>query len=166
VRPSGSDSLLIGAFIVLAMSSVGLKGAIGPVNDGMADPRPGQIEDQLVIRLRQQGFSTVVRPFTKRSPAILAHRQDCRLSVRDARGGAGFMTIFASDAAPIGPVRYLYGGRSYASVPVMPLRLGRLETELYARVGWQAHARVPLALATSAGCGAKDFGLADLRVTI
>jgi hypothetical protein len=163
VRPTAGDSLLLGALVVLAVSSIGLKGAIGPANDGMADPRPGQVEAQLVSRLRSQGFSTDLRPFPKRSPAVFANRGGCRLNVRDARGGAAFMTVFAKDSAAIGPVRYLYGGRSYASVPTLPMRIGRFETELRTRIGLKASAPVPIALATSPECGANEFGLTDLR---
>jgi len=166
VRLLGSDSLLLGAFAVLAIGSVGLKAAVGVPLDGLADARPGQLEDQLADQLRSQGFSTFVHPYMMRSPAVFAERGDCRLSVRDARGGAEYVAVFASDARAIGPVRYFYGGRSYREPPALAFRVGRLETELQTRFGFRTMAHVPVAVATSAGCAGNDFGLSDARLSL
>jgi hypothetical protein len=165
VRPSGSDSLLLGFLFVLAASSVGLKAAAGPLRDGSIDSRPLLLEDQLIDSLRAQGFSARLRPLRIQSSIVYATRGDCRLSVRDARGGAAAAAVFARDAKDIGQVRYLYRGQSYEAPPALKVRLGRLEYELLSRMGVRQHLAVPLALASSAGCNGRDFGLEDMRVT-
>lgn len=164
MRLPDSDKLLLIGFIALAIGSVGLKAVAGPPRDGFTDSRPGQLEDQLQSRLRSQVFVTGVRPVQMRSPIILARKGQCRLSVRDARGGESFKDIFSHDARDVGPVRYLYDGRTYAAVPGIAIRLGRFEAELRSRFGVGAGAPVPLALATSPECGASNFGLDEVRI--
>ena len=95
---------------------------------------------------------------------IIATRGSCRLGVRDARGGTAIETAFARDAAQIGTVRYQYRGRSYEHVPGFAMRLGRIETEVRSRLGASAPAPMPVAVAASPGCGAGDYGLADIRI--
>src|SRR5438270_4089146 len=164
MRPSANDRVVIGMFIALAVSSVGLKAWAGPPRDGLIDRHPGQLEDQLVRSLQSQGFATRLRPFKLRSSVVFATRGQCRLSVRNARDGAADMTIFARDASGIGSVRYLYGGQTYPSPPTFAMRAGRLKAELLNRFGLSTRARVPVALAASPACGGSDFGLDDMRV--
>src|SRR5947208_15732945 len=99
-----------------------------------------------------------------RTPIVSASNGQCRLSVQDARGGESYKDIFSQDARGIGPVRYLYAGRTYAAVPGITIRLGRLEAELESRFGRGSGAPVPLALATSPECGANNFGLDEVRI--
>jgi hypothetical protein len=165
VRLRGSDRLLLCGFAALAVGSVGLKAAAGPPRDGFTDSRPGELEDELQARLRSQAFATAVRQPPMRSAIILAQRGRCRLSVRDARGGESFKTVYASDARTIGPVRYLYEGQAYPEMPGVAVRWGRLRAELKSRTGLDTSAPVPVALATSSGCGSNDFGLDDVRLS-
>jgi hypothetical protein len=165
VRLRGSDRLLLCGFAALAAGSVGLKAAAGPPRDGFTDSRPGQIEDDLRGRLRSQSFVTSIRRIPMRSVIILAQKGECRLSVRDARGGESFATVFARDARNIGPVRYLYEGRAHSEMPGLAVRWGRFRAELKNRLGLSANAPVPVALATSPACGHNDFGLDEVRLS-
>ena len=160
----GNDKLLIGAFVALAISSVGIKAAAGIPPDGWVDVRAGMAEQQLVQRLQSEGFVTTVRPMRILTPIVYAQRGGCRLSVRDARGGEAMSTIFQTEASSIGPVRYLYKGRRYASPPGLTVRLGRLEAELLNRLRLHAAVHIPVALATSNECARRDFGLDDVRI--
>jgi hypothetical protein len=164
MRSPASDRFLIGAFIVLVLSSVGVKAWIGPPSDGLIETHPGQVEQQLVRTLQSQGFSTKVQAFKIQSSIVFAVRSECRLSVRDARYGEADMTVFARDARSIGSLRYLYDGRSYSSPPTFAMRMGRLEAELLNRLRLSTSARVPVALAKSPACGANEFGLDDLKI--
>ena len=148
------------------MSSIGLKGAAAPPNDGLVAVRPVEVEAELVNRLRAQGFATEVRRFRERSAIVLASRGDCRLAARDARGGTMFMTIFASDTASIGSIRYLYRGSSYDLLPAVAMRIGRFETETQTRFGMPASAHIAIALSTSPGCGGNAFGLEDVTAPV
>lgn len=164
MRLPGSDSLLLGGCIALAIGSIGLKAIAGPPRDGLTDSRPGQLEDQLQSKLRSQAFVTELRRMRMRTPIVFAHRGSCKLGVRDARGGESFTDIFAQDARSLGPIRYLYNGRSYPEVPGIAIRLGRFEAEVQSRLGSVSSAPVPVALATSPACGSSDFGLGDVRI--
>lgn len=164
MQSSASGKVLIGGFIALALSSVGLKAMSGPPRNGIIDPHPGQLERQLVSRLQRQGFSTSARVLHIQSTMIYGTRGACRLSVRDARNGDGEKTAFALQASDIGPVRYLYRGNVDAAPPVLAMRVGRFETELLNRLGFDARLHVPVALATSAGCGEGAFGLDDMQI--
>ena len=73
---------------------------------------------------------------------------------------------FARDASTIGPVRYLYKARTYDAPPGLTIRLGRLETEILGRIGLQKRAHIPVAVATSPGCGAGDYGLSDFSLAV
>ena len=163
MRTPGSNKLLLTFFAALALSSVGLKAIAGPPTDGLASYRV-DVERQLDSRLRAQGFTTSVRPLRIQSSIVYAVRGACRLSVRDARLGESNATVYAQDAAGIGPVRYLYRGRVYAAPPSVPIRVGRLETELLNRGGFRARTHIPVAIASSPECGLADFGLGDVRV--
>jgi hypothetical protein len=165
VRSRGSDRLLLCGFAALAVGSVGLKAAAGPPRDGFTDSRPGQIEDELQDRLRSQSFVTTVRRVPTRTALILAQKGECRLSVRDARGGESFATVFVRDARNIGPVRYLYEGQAHSEMPGLAVRWGRFRAELKNRLGLSASAPVPVALATSPACGRNDFGLDEVRLS-
>lgn len=162
MRLIASNSVLLAALAVLAVGSVGLKAAAGPRNDGV-EAGLGHVERQLSGALAAQGFSTEVRTFRYRTPLVLGRRGDCRLSVRDARGGAAFLAIFASDAASVGAVRYLYKDASYSAPPAVRLRIARLATEVQTRFGFHPDVGVPLALATSPACRGSNFGLDDFR---
>ena len=164
MRSDGSSSVLLGVFVALAIGSVGLKAAAGPPPDGTIDVRPGLLEDDLAGRLRSQGFSTSAVPKHNRSHMILARRGECVLSVRDARGGAAFDAIFSTDSKAIGPVRYLYRGQVFETAPTLAFRIGRLETEIFSRLGFKRSVSVPLALATTPGCGSSNFGLESVRI--
>lgn len=164
MRLRGNDRLLLCAFAALAVGSVGLKAAAGPPRDGLTEARPGELDDELQARLRSQAFATTVRHVPMRSAIILAQRGKCRLSVRDARGGESFKTVYASDARDIGPVRYFYEGRAYLEMPGVAVRLGRFRAELKNRIGLSNGAPIPVALAKSPACGSSDFDLADVRL--
>jgi hypothetical protein len=164
MRSLASVRLLLPLLLVLTVSSVGLKAAAGPVNDGKTDSRPGLLESQLSEMLRAQGFATKLHPLRLQSSIVYAIRGDCRLSVRDARAGTAVETVFARDAASIGPVRYLYRDDSSATAPAFRMRLGRLEAEMLRRIGIERPIPVPVALATSPACGNATFGLQDVRV--
>jgi hypothetical protein len=164
VRLIGSDKLLLGGFVVLAIGSIGLKAVAGPPRDGLTDSRPGQLEDQLQSKLKSQGFVAELRPMRMRAPVVYARKGQCELTVRDARGGESFAEIFVQDARSIGPVRYLYGGSSYSAMPGIGVRLGRFGAEVQSRLGFASSAPVPVVLATSPACGLSDFGLDDVRI--
>jgi hypothetical protein len=163
MRAHGNDRLLLTFFAALALSSVGLKAYAGPPRGGL-DSFRAEIEAQLASSLRAQGFATSITHLRMQSSIVYGRRGACRLSVRDARLGESNATAFAQDAAGIGPVRYLYRGRDYASPPTFAMRLGRLQTELLDRAGLNAALHIPVAIASSPGCGRADFGLDDVRV--
>src|SRR3954465_14436963 len=115
MRLGASDSVLLAGFVALAVGSIGLKAGAGPPRDGAGDQRREEVAAELVRTLSDQGFATSVLPLRIQTSIVFARRGGCRLSVRDARGGAATVTQYAHDAAAIGPVRYWYKGRSYAS---------------------------------------------------
>ena len=164
MRPSGSDkALFVGAMLALTVSSVGLKAAADPANDAAGLPA-GQIERSIMTTLNDQGFSTVLRPGKFQSAVIFGKRNGCRVSARDARGGTSVMALYARDAKPIGPVQYLYRGQTFASPPMLRMRLDGVENQLLSRVGVRRPVAIPVALATSEQCRGKIFRLADLRM--
>ncbi len=164
MRPSVSDRIILAALGLLALSSLGLKAAAGPPRDGLMDVPASDLERQVSNGLETQHFTVSLEHYDHRSTLILGVRGACRVGARDAREGAARETLFARDAASIGPVRYLYRGRGYDHPPAFAMRLGRLETETLRRLGIQANAPMPVAFAASPECGAVDFGLADVRV--
>jgi hypothetical protein len=163
VRPTASDRLILAALALLTVGSVGLKGAVGATVDNPSAASSGQLEFRLARILQAQGFATRLRPYPNRSPAVISTRGPCRLSVRDASEGSSAVAIFAADASGIGPVRYLYQGETRSAPPALAMRLDRLRVELQGKLGIQASAALPLALATSASCGSDNFGLEDLH---
>jgi len=164
MRPNANDRWVLGAFVVLAVSSLGLKAAAGTPRDGFMDISADQLDQQLSSRLEAQHFSVSIRHFAHHSSMISGVRGNCRLGVRDARAGAAMETLFVREAASLGTVRYLYRGSSYKSPPSFIIRLGRLEVEAFDRLGFALKEPVPVAFAASPGCGANDFGFADVRV--
>ncbi len=164
MRRRASDRLILIAFGLLAVSSLGLKAAAGPSRDGLMDVSADRFERGVSAILIGQQFTLADQPFAHRSTLILATRGTCRLGVRDARGGTALVTAFARDAAAIGTVRYLYRGRSYDEPPSFVTRIGRIETEVMSRLGMSPRAPMPVALAASPECGRGDFGLGNLRV--
>ena len=159
----GSDKLVIAALAVLTLGSVGLKGAVGAPSNDAPPQQSGKLEAQLSALLRAQGFSTVLRAYHNRSSAVIASRGACRLSVRNASDGDSDQAVYAVDAASIGPVRYLYRGKTYSSPPSLAMRLTRFKTEVKDRLGMPARVPIPLALASSPQCGSADFRLTALR---
>jgi hypothetical protein len=162
VRPAASDRLILAALALLTVGSVGLKGAVGVPVDATTASAPGQLELRVARLLQAQGFATAVHHYPDRSPAVLAVRGACRLSVRDASEGSSAMAIFAVDAAKVGPVSYLYDGKTYSAPPAFAMRLARLTGEIRGKLGLETSASPPLALAASPGCGGSMFRLNDL----
>jgi len=159
-----SASVRIGAFVLLALGSLGLKAAVGPARDRLIDQDPATFEHTVNGILHAQNFSTTKRVFSFRSPLVLAVRGDCRIAVRDAKWGEGMGPVFSEDARAIGPVTYLYRGDRYSRPPGLTLRLGRLEFEILDRLGARPSLHVLTALALSPSCGNADFGLSDVTV--
>jgi hypothetical protein len=122
------------------------------------------VQRQLSSRLEAQHFAVQVHPSSQQSALVEGVRGACRLGVRDARDGAATQTIFARDAARIGPVRYLYRRQTYGSPPTFAMRAGRLETEMRSRLGLSSKASIPIALAASPACGPGNFGFDDMRI--
>ena len=166
MRHRGSDKLLLAGFIALAAGSVSLKAAIGPPRDGFTDGHAGQLDDYLTSILHSRGFATGFVRRKMQSSIVLGQKGQCRIAIRDARAGKCTKAVFAWDARDIGPVRYLYRGRVYSAVPAIRYRLIRLSTGLMSRFRMTHSASVPVAVATSPECGADDFGLSDVRITI
>jgi len=151
--------------VALLGVSIGLKAALRPRFDVPSRPPPALIGDQLARTLRSQGFS--IRNIGElKASAILATRGECRLIARDAAGSESQMTLYARDAAAIGPLHYLFAGRRYDSPPTFAMFLSKTETKLLHgfRLGGRVH--VAVALATSPECGDGDFGLGDIRVPV
>lgn len=163
MRRTASDRVILAAFGLLAISSLGLKAAAGPPRDGL-EVDTADIDQRLVATLQGQHFTTTEQRIPHRSALILGTRGGCRVGARDARDGTKSATVFARDVSSIGPVRYLYRGRSYSHAPAFAMRLGRIETELVTRLGIFRRAPMPVALAASPDCGTGDFGLADIRI--
>jgi hypothetical protein len=164
VRRRVSDRFVLAAFVVLAISSLGLKAAAGSPHDGLMDVASDQVDKRLEATLRAQQFAISEQTFAHRSSLIVATRGACELGVRDARDGVAVATAFARDAAEIGSVRYLYRGRSYGQPPAFAMRLGRIETEAKSRLGLSAQAPIPVALAASPACGSGDYGFANVQI--
>jgi hypothetical protein len=163
VRLNVSNSVFLGAIFGLALISVGLKAAAGPPDDGLGTT-PQQVETQLANTLRGQGFSTTINHNKFQNSTVNGQRGDCHLSVRDAHEGAQIVATFARDARAIGPVRYLYRGAVSDTPPSVAAWLDRFGNKVYNRLGLQRRVPVPIALATSPGCGGQNFGLSDFRV--
>lgn len=159
MRPTASNKLVLGALALLTVGSVGLKSAVGAPADAPAASAPGQYELRLARTLQSQGFATIAHTYPDRSPAVLAVRGSCRISVRDAGEGSSAMAIFAADAVAIGPVRYLYQGKITSAAPALAMRIGRFTAEVRTRLGLESSVPISLALATSPGCGTGTFGL-------
>jgi len=164
VQRRASDRLVLAGFVFLAVSSLGLKAIAGPPRDGLMDVSGDRIDQQLSSRLQAQHFTVAIRRFSHRSSMIVGLRGGCRIAARDAREGAAHATLFMRDAAGLGPVRYLYQGRSYEEPPAFAIRLGRLEIEAMSRLGMLPREPVPIAFAATPACGRNDFGFADVRV--
>jgi len=162
VRLSVSNSLFFGVLFGLAIISVGLKAAAGP-DSGMGPPG-SEVVDQLSRSLQSQGFATDVSTKKTLSSIIFAKRNDCQLSVRDAREGAAVETLFATDASSVGTIRYLYRGKASDAPPDSAIWADRVVNKIFSSLQIHRRIPVPLALATSPGCGGQDFGLSDFRI--
>jgi hypothetical protein len=128
------------------------------------DTRPLETELQIMETLHAQGFSTKLVRREFQSSVVYGQRGSCRLSARSARGGVAESVVFSREGSSIGPVRYLYRARSYNSPPTFSMRLGRLEAEMLGRIGLQRRVQVPIALATSQGCGPNNFRLDNVEI--
>ena len=166
MRLSGSDKLLLAGFVALAVGSMSLKAAAGPPRDGFTDAHANGLNEQLTSILRSQGFATGFVQRRMQSSIVLGRKGRCRIAIRDARAGESYKSVFAWDARDIGPVRYLYRGHAYSTMPGVRYRLTRLSTGLLSRLGITHTASVPLAVATSPECSTNDFRLNDVRITI
>ena len=147
---------------VMLIASLGLKGVAGLPADSGSDPAAQGVERKLVAILRRQGFTVVFHPGAIQSAIVYGARGQCRLSVRDARAGSMVESVLAQDARSIGEVRYLYGGAKYRAFPRFRTRFSRFAAEVLGRLGISANVRVPVALATSPGCGDSTFSLDDI----
>jgi hypothetical protein len=162
VQLSVSNSLSLGVLFGLAILSVGLKAAAGP--DTGLGPPGAEIADKVARSLQAQGFSTNIQIQRSLSSVVYAKRNDCRLTVRDAREGAAVETLFESEAVGVGTVRYLYRGKASDAPPASAMWADRVLNKVLNGLRIQRRIPVPLALATSPGCGGQDFGLSDFRV--
>ena len=165
MRALASNKALLTLFGALAVASVGLKAAAGPPPDGAYDVHPRQVETQLEATLRGRGFSTDAESRPDRSEMIFGRRGECLIAARDARGGANFDGVFAADVRRIGKLRYLYRGKSYDQPPSLAFRVGRFQNEVLNRLGLKHAMAVPIALASTGGCGRGNFGLDAIRIT-
>ena len=165
MRALASNKALLTLFGALAVASVGLKAAAGPPPDGAYDVHPRQVETQLEATLRGQGFSTDAESRPDRSEMIFGRRGECLIAARDARGGANFDGVFAADVRRIGKLRYLYRGKSYDQPPSLAFRVGRFQNEVLNRLGLKHAMAVPIALASTGGCGSGNFGLDAIRIS-
>ena len=161
MRPPGRSSLAVVALVLLATGSIGLKALAGPPRDGANGE---QIDRELIRRLKAQGFGVTFRPPRMQSGVVTGTRGSCRLTVRHALDGTADAIVFARDAAGVGPLRYLFDGRGYATLPAFRFRVARVRTEFANRLGITALLPIPVALATSSACNGGSFGLENIRV--
>ena len=166
MRSVAEAKLPIAIFAVLLVTSVGLKAALGPQSHNPSRAGPELIDDRMARNLESQGFSTSRRHSKWQGTTIFATKGDCRLSVRNASHSPGERTVYARDAAKIGQVRYLMGGRSYDSPPTLAILISKVETKFLDRLRIRGSVPVPVALATSPACGGRDFGLGDIRAAV
>jgi hypothetical protein len=161
---SAGDSLLLAAFATLAVGSVALKAKAPEPDQSLTRLSSGPVETGLIQDLRSRGFTTEERAFPTRNPIIFARRGECVLAVRKAWGAESLAKVYSEDARSIGPIRYLYRGKTYASPPTVMMRIGRFGADLQRRVGLETPVPVPVALATTPACGTDQFGLDNVRV--
>jgi len=160
----GRNRGLLVAFFVLAAFSLILKGTLGPTALAPLPNGAASVESRLVMVLARQGFVTTMRHLKIQSPIVYARRGNCRLSVRNAFGGAATEAAYADDALGIGRIRYLYDGESFSSPPTLRIHFAVIESSVLHSVGFSRRLHVPLALAASPGCGSNAFGLEDMQV--
>lgn len=162
----GSVSMRAILFAVLAIGSLGLKAAAGPVRDNLINSDARKFERSAISILRAQGFETSLRDFHDfRSPMIVGIRGECRVAARNATWGSAIKEIYAQDAREIGPVSYMYRGHRYSAPPGLRVRFGRLEFEMLDRLGMRPELHLLTALAVSPACGDSDLGLSDVTIT-
>jgi hypothetical protein len=164
MQTRGSANAQFALFTLLALGSLSLKAAAGPPRDRVINSEPQRFERSVQRILSAQQFGTSLRAYPYRSTLVLAQRGECRLAVRDATFGAALAPAFADDARDVGPIRYLYGGKSYEQPPGMIVRWGRLKFEILDRLGLKRPIPVMIALAESPKCGSAQFGLSDLKI--
>ena len=126
---------------------------------------PGSVTAQILSILEAQGFATTVRPLKIESSIVYATRGNCSLSARDAFDAAATQAIFDDDARRIGQVRYLFKGGDFPAPPTLRIHFAVIESSMLRAVGLKPQLHVPVAFASSSGCGANAFGLQDLRLT-
>lgn len=157
------SSARVGLFALLAAGSLGLKAAVGPARDRLFSADPARFEQAAEHVLASQGFARTRRIYQYRTNLIVGEREGCRVAVRDA-SITSLGPAFAKDVQAIGPIQYLYRGKSYDRPPAVRVRLGRLETEFLGRLGVARPMPVLVGFAASKLCPSSYFGLADLRL--
>ena len=154
----------IGMLAALVAVSLGLKAAVGVPAAEPSNVHPGMLERTVEGQLRSQGFSTRRTESRWPSTTIFATKGDCRLIVRDASRSDLQMVIYASDAAQVGRLRYLFGGSAYRSPPTLRILAGKIEARLLHGLRIGGSVPIAVALASSPQCGPGDFALGDVRV--
>lgn len=159
----GRDRVLLFALVVFAALSLGLKAMLGPTMRAPATNGPGSVTAQILSILEAQGFATSVRPLKIESSIVYAARGNCTLSARDAFDAAATEATFSDDARRIGQVRYLYRSGEFRTPPTLRIHFAVIESSMLRAIGLRPQLHVPVALASSSGCGTNAFGLQDLR---
>lgn len=119
----------------------------------------------IATTLRNHGFAVQVVPHRYQSMVFLGVRGPCRVAARDAQNAGGYADAFRVQMADVGPPRYLYRGARSIRPPEVSAMIDRLVPRLLDRLGFRLARDVPVALSTSAGCSADDFGLDRIRVS-
>jgi hypothetical protein len=156
----------IGILTALVAASLGLKAMVGLPTADPSNVHPGMLEQTLEGQLRAQGFSTQRNQSAWPSTTILATKGSCRLIIRDASRSDLQRVLYASDAAPVGRLRYLFGGVAYGSPPTLRILAGKIEARLLRGLRIGGSVPIAVALAASPQCGPDDFALGDVRVDV
>ncbi len=113
-------------------------------------------------KLDAQGFVTHQESQGYQSAVIDAVRGTCHMRVRDGALGGQYATIFAQQAAGLGPIRYLYRGAWGDSPPLLRMQMDRATAHLMARLGFSGQFPATLAVAAR-GCNPATFDFAGFR---
>jgi len=160
-RSTASVSAVLALLALTATGSIALKGAMRSAPEqALAD----QALRSIATRLAGQGFAVRIERHPVQNDVVLAARDACRISARDASPGAAFATAFTQQAASVGAVRYLYRGERFAAPPETRVMLFRLVPRTLDRLGLHLARPLPVAIASSSTCPAGDFGLGDISV--
>jgi hypothetical protein len=151
--------------MLLALAAAGTIALKGVAISAPEAVLAAKAERAITDRLASQGFAVRIERHRVQNNIVLGERPGCWIGARDASGGAAMVTIFARQAAAIGPVRYLYRGASAAAPPDLRIMADRIVPRSLDRLGIHLARSLPVALASSGGCPAGNFGLEDLRVS-